>query len=759
MADDQASQEASLLPPNPSAPSASLPNPPFLSFLPFPPLHPQIPSPFWQIPLPSDPASHPHLSALRDLHFPMDNLQSHAQTQHGSAPFVAMPSGDGQRGMMAPRTASPAGTVQFPARQFVLPSSVAQSGGGYSAIRSQASVSGLQLFAESPESSLLDPQTSPNSRQRLTSELPTFNLRPRPTQGLPAAQPEAPFAPRQQQTAHQQVYPPPLAAHQDVVADRQLFFRTLTQFHAFFGTELVIPKIDGGELDLHLLYCQVTASGGLEQVIKLKKWDHIIMKFGLPTQVSGQPFFLRKHYSSLLHHYEQVYFFRREGLLVPTPVPLPSPNPISVSRFNDQPTLAFGENMEPAKKRRRKTFDPAEMLGADAGKLVGRAVTGAIDGKFEHGYLVTVHVGTENLRGILYHVPKVNNTQQIASLPGPTNDIVVQPSSSDLQVGLPRRKRRGRRMSKRDPNAPRLNRSGYNFYFAEQRSRLKHLGSENAEITRIIGDSWQRLTEQERMRDKERYRMEKQVYSERINMQPQRKQGEGFVKDFSESLHDSGHAPEELDEAEQDSGDFNDSRHDYHVSLDADIDGGEMNLQNQIYAEYVSGGHLGYSQEQLYYTNTNHGQEPLGYGSERTVPLHEDKDYAADRTDDPPKRSQYISEKALSSQPGVQYVLEDADLTQEGRRTEEQTNHIEETQQYPDNEQNQFAPLPHFNHFQAEQVRHAQGYQDLSNDHTSEREQCVSTQQKDTDEQQYFSSKQTAESQEHDDMYSRGTYD
>ncbi|KAJ7551407.1 hypothetical protein O6H91_06G013900 [Diphasiastrum complanatum] len=464
MADDQPPPEATTDPPPPA--SAPLTPPPFLSFLPF---NQQIPSPFWQqIPLP----------------FPIVNLQPHSQINHGGVPYVAMPVEDAQRGVVASRSASVPGIVQ--ARKLLPPSSSAQLG-GHVAVPSQASVAGMQLFAESPESTLLDPQTSPPPP---SSGLHTSNLRPR----LPQAETHVPSM---RSSYHQQIYPPPLAAHQDVVADRRLFFSTLTKFHAFFETQLVIPKVEGDELDLHLLYCLVTANGGLEQVIKLKKWNHIFAAFGLPTRVLSQPYFFRKHYSNLLHHYEQVYFFRREGELVPPPVPLPSPNLLSPSQFHDQQlSYPVGENLEPVKKRRRKRFDRVEMLEADAGKLVGRVVNGAIDGKFEHGYLVTVHVGTEKLRGILYNVPVVNNTQQFAAVPELKNNVGVPASSSSFQVGLPC-KRRGK-VSKRDPNAPRLNRSGYNFFFAEQRSRLKHLGSENAEITRIIGDMWQRLTEQER---------------------------------------------------------------------------------------------------------------------------------------------------------------------------------------------------------------------------------------------------------------------
>lgn len=36
---------------------------------------------------------------------------------------------------------------------------------------------------------------------------------------------------------------------------------------------------------------------------------------------------------------------------------------------------------------------------------VGGQVTGTIDNRFEHGYLVSVDMGSEKLSGFLYHVP------------------------------------------------------------------------------------------------------------------------------------------------------------------------------------------------------------------------------------------------------------------------------------------------------------------------------------------------------------------
>ena len=46
-------------------------------------------------------------------------------------------------------------------------------------------------------------------------------------------------------------------SHGAVVADRQLFMRTLRQLHDQLGTQFRIPMVSGRELDIHLLYKQV----------------------------------------------------------------------------------------------------------------------------------------------------------------------------------------------------------------------------------------------------------------------------------------------------------------------------------------------------------------------------------------------------------------------------------------------------------------------------------------------------------------------
>lgn len=81
----------------------------------------------------------------------------------------------------------------------------------------------------------------------------------------------------------------------------------------------------------------------------------------------------------------------------------------------------------------------------------GYAVNGTIDGKFDNGYLITVDTGSEQLKGVLYHVPQ-------------------------------KKSRKSRK-------------SGYNIFFAEQCARLKPIyGAQEKAMSKEIGLLWNDLT-------------------------------------------------------------------------------------------------------------------------------------------------------------------------------------------------------------------------------------------------------------------------
>lgn len=142
------------------------------------------------------------------------------------------------------------------------------------------------------------------------------------------------------------------------------------------------------------------------------------------------------------------------------------------------------------------------MLAAYPATSTGSEVHGVIDGKFESGYLVTVKIGSEEFKGVLYqaHLDPAHqkiehqSNQQCLSTSGNKN------RSSAVALGVARRRRRKKsEIKKRDPAHPKPNRSGYNFFFAEQHARLKPLyPGKDREISRMIGESWNKLKDSEK---------------------------------------------------------------------------------------------------------------------------------------------------------------------------------------------------------------------------------------------------------------------
>ncbi|XP_075505637.1 high mobility group B protein 10-like isoform X2 [Primulina tabacum] len=252
-----------------------------------------------------------------------------------------------------------------------------------------------------------------------------------------------------------------------------------------------VPTIGGNRLDLHQLFVEVTSRGGIEKVLRDRRWKEITGAFKFPSSITSASFVLRKYYLSLLYHFEQVYYFRKEEPSITESVstngsgsPLPcGVDDAAYDQFSESPELEDG------------------ML-----------VNGTIDGKFDDGYLVSVHLGSEELKGVIYHTPVA-----------PTKSLSV--SSSVLSPAYHSRKKHNHQV--RAPGQPKRNRSGYTFFFEEQYHRLQPLyqGRERG-ISKKIGQSWSRLSETEKqvyqdmgLRDKERYQAEMLDYKSSHHLQ------------------------------------------------------------------------------------------------------------------------------------------------------------------------------------------------------------------------------------------------
>ncbi|KAF8388418.1 hypothetical protein HHK36_027087 [Tetracentron sinense] len=323
--------------------------------------------------------------------------------------------------------------------------------------------------------------------------------------------------------------PPPLAKYEDVKANRELFMDTLEKLHATVGTKFMIPIIGGKELDLHRLFVETTSRGGIEKIIRERKWKEVTAVFNFPSTATNASFVLRKYYLSLLKQFEQIYYFGAQApLQSPSSAPVPSqglvepmlPSPevqTAVTHKRRKSKLSKGSNY--CRGSNYCSLSPLVAVSPPSSK--GTPVVGVIDGKFGYGYLVTVTVGTEKLKGVLYHTPE-NPACDGPQYPDVvSNQSVIDPATSNVRR---RRRRKKSEMRKRDPAHPKPNRSGYNFFFAEQHARLKPLHpGKDREISKMIGYLWNRLTENDKavyqeqgMKDRERYRSEMEEYRERL---------------------------------------------------------------------------------------------------------------------------------------------------------------------------------------------------------------------------------------------------
>ncbi|KAL9266014.1 High mobility group B protein 9-like protein, partial [Drosera capensis] len=280
-----------------------------------------------------------------------------------------------------------------------------------------------------------------------------------------------------------------------------------------------VPVIAKKELDLHKLYVEVTSRGGYDKVVLDKKWREIGYAFNFAPTTTSASFVLRKHYNTLLLHYEQVYFFNSQA-----PVLSPVRAPLAFEKcFNGADVANNGKHMPQSRVEGGGAFS-----GSADGGPVGSTVAGVIDGKFDNGYLVSVRIGTEVLHGVLYHPAKHPVT---APAPDPNqdqdqdedNNLDPEPINAivpyDPNPRQPGRRRKRRRRWGGDPTHPKPNRSGYNFFFAEKHSMLKSLYPNKREFTKMVGNSWNNLSPEERMvyqkiglEDKERYKRELDEY-------------------------------------------------------------------------------------------------------------------------------------------------------------------------------------------------------------------------------------------------------
>ncbi|KAJ7957713.1 High mobility group B protein [Quillaja saponaria] len=406
------------------------------------------------------------------------------------------------------------------------------------------------------------------------------------------------------------LYPAPHAKYEDVAASPKLFMDTLEKLHASMGTKFMIPIIGGRELDLHRLFVEVTSRGGIEKVIKERRWKEVTAVFNFPSTATNASFVLRKYYGSLLNHYEQIYYFKAPGWTASSdplqststaPVPVPRSQPLHPTVIQ---SAAFQQSMANA----------GEFPGAMPASSVGSSVVGVIDGKFETGYLVTVTIGSEKLKGVLYEHPKTPGLQ----VPQHYSVLVNNNNNaSGASIVHRRRRRKKSEIKRRDPDHPKPNRSGYNFFFAEQHARLKplHQGKDR-EISKMIGELWSKLKESEKevyqekaFRDKERYKAEMEDYRKRqkidhvisdaVPLQQRLPETDVAMVDADAKMdetdggeEDSTHTPE--NESSSSSGYEDDKSTEKDLVLDVSPEVGVGAESSYVYVDMGKSAHVGY---------------------------------------------------------------------------------------------------------------------------------------------------------------------
>ncbi|XP_022138724.1 high mobility group B protein 15 isoform X2 [Momordica charantia] len=318
------------------------------------------------------------------------------------------------------------------------------------------------------------------------------------------------------------LYPPPQATYEDIIGNPKIFMTSLEKLHSIMGTKFMIPIIGGKELDLHRLFVEVTSRGGIEKVIRERRWKEVTSVFNFPSTATNASFVLRKYYLSLLHHFEQIHFFKAVGW---TPMISDSPQCPSPAPIPTQGTPSMwppSDNQAAMSQQPRTSTTELPAVAPSSASAAGFPVIGVIDGKFDSGYLVTVTIGSEKLKGVLYQSPPEQPAQQQVLQP---DGVFAKDGATSMAPNAHRRRRRKKsEIKRRDPAHPKPNRSGYNFFFAEQHARLKPLyPGKDREISRMIGELWNKLNESDRtvyqekaMKDKERYRIEMEDYREKL---------------------------------------------------------------------------------------------------------------------------------------------------------------------------------------------------------------------------------------------------
>ncbi|VVB00175.1 unnamed protein product [Arabis nemorensis] len=204
--------------------------------------------------------------------------------------------------------------------------------------------------------------------------------------------------------------------YEKLIQDSDIFYDKLRDFLGYTDKHLKDLLVGGNSLNLHQLFKEVTARGGIEKVIKERKCKAVIATFALETPITNASFVLKKYYVPMLLKLEHVF-------------------------YSNEPLSSFSAR----------------------------------------GQNNTNHMGSKQLKGVLYRLKS---------------------------------RRRKKKSKSSDPNKPKFYRSGYSFFYMENRKRLKpHFPGQliNQEIPKMwhnLSPSDKVVYQEKSCKDKERYEKE-----------------------------------------------------------------------------------------------------------------------------------------------------------------------------------------------------------------------------------------------------------
>lgn len=165
-----------------------------------------------------------------------------------------------------------------------------------------------------PQQYIYPPQPYPPQSPYVLSVPPPHSPQPQypslPTASMPVSHPHVQLVP-QYLPSPAAITSPHLSGYipHKAVAERDSFYSKLHAFRERIGQPIQrLPTLGFKELDLWVLYNEVTKRNGIDTVIANKQWKEVAEALQLPSSCTDSGFRLRLHYKKYLEAFERQYF-------------------------------------------------------------------------------------------------------------------------------------------------------------------------------------------------------------------------------------------------------------------------------------------------------------------------------------------------------------------------------------------------------------------------------------------------------------------